>query len=315
VTDPFAYVPFALAARGGSVDGTSAAQLTMAGVTLLRASAPLVRALHGKRSAILMPASAGFLTALAASDGRAAVLLDPALAARAVAQQLADANVGAVFTVQALAGLLPAGTVHVLLDEAPARAVVVAGETRREVALTGHEALRLDGDADEPGAMEPCVIFSAPPSLDGAMRETATHRELLAGARTRVADLALHTGDHVLVRTSFTARFGFTTGALAPLMAGARVTTAAHLDAGAMLDVIEREHVTHLVAEPAMFSAMLPALAQRARALRAPALRLAISGGAPLPPATHAEWRERTGVELRRGVNAHRRDEHRRAGG
>ena len=59
------------AAGGGTIDGHEAAALVAAGFTLLQRSAPLVRALAGKRSAILLPTSPQFLVALAASTGAA----------------------------------------------------------------------------------------------------------------------------------------------------------------------------------------------------------------------------------------------------
>jgi acyl-CoA synthetase (AMP-forming)/AMP-acid ligase II len=63
----------AIAAGGGTVDGFEAQQLVAAGLTLLQRSAPLVRALSGKRAAILLPTSPQFFIALAACEGRGAV--------------------------------------------------------------------------------------------------------------------------------------------------------------------------------------------------------------------------------------------------
>ena len=82
MSDPLALLPLALAAGGGRIgavggDAFEAGQLVAAGLTLLQRSAPLVRALSGKRSAILLPTSPHYLTALAASEGRGAVLVNP----------------------------------------------------------------------------------------------------------------------------------------------------------------------------------------------------------------------------------------------
>ena len=63
MTDPLSLLTLACAAAGGRVDDYEAAQLIAAGVTLLQRSAPLVRALSGRRSAILLPTSHAFLTA------------------------------------------------------------------------------------------------------------------------------------------------------------------------------------------------------------------------------------------------------------
>ena len=116
MSNPLALLPLALAAGGGRIGtaGTApshfleAQQLVAAGLTLLQRSAPLVRALSGRRSAILLPTSSAFLTALAASDGRGAVLVNPLAAPAEIAFQIRDANVGAVFTTSAFAARLPA---------------------------------------------------------------------------------------------------------------------------------------------------------------------------------------------------------------
>ena len=77
MSNPFSLLPLNLAAHGGSVDDVPVQQLVAAGLTLLQRSAPLVRALHGRRAAILLPTSPAFLVALGASEGRGAVLVNP----------------------------------------------------------------------------------------------------------------------------------------------------------------------------------------------------------------------------------------------
>ena len=118
MTAPTALLPIAASAHGGTIDGFPAAQLVAAGFTLLQRSAPLVRALRRKRSAILLPTSPQFLIALAASDGRGAVLINPLASTAEIAYQCTDSDVGAVFTVSALAPRIPAGLTVVLLDDA-----------------------------------------------------------------------------------------------------------------------------------------------------------------------------------------------------
>ena len=54
MSNPLGLLPIAIAASGGRVDGFEAQQLVAAGLTLLQRSAPLVRALSGRRSAILL---------------------------------------------------------------------------------------------------------------------------------------------------------------------------------------------------------------------------------------------------------------------
>src|SRR5512140_3475409 len=158
LSNPLSLLPIALAAGNGRVDGVLAPSLVAAGFTLLQRSAPLVRALSGRRSAILLPPSGAFLTALAASDGRAAVLLSTDISRDEAARQLDDAGVGAVFTTRALRDRLPADArVVVFLDEAPRRAVVVVGGAETDIDLGSHFGLSLEGEEAE-GRDEECVI-------------------------------------------------------------------------------------------------------------------------------------------------------------
>ena len=107
MSDPLALVPLAAAAHGGTIDDVPAHQLVAAGLTLLQRCAPLVRSLAGKRSGILLPTTPAYLTALAASDGRGAVLINPLAAPPEIEHQLHDAGVGAVFTIASVASIMP----------------------------------------------------------------------------------------------------------------------------------------------------------------------------------------------------------------
>lgn len=290
------------AAGGGTIDGLEAARLVAAGFTLLQRSPVLVRALAGRRAAVLLPTSPQFLIGLAASEGRGAVLVNPLAAVDEVAYQLRDAGVGAVFTVASLAPRLPAGTVHVLLDDAPRHATVVAadGGTTR-VDLGSHFGLDLEGDADAPGRDEECAIVYTSAMAGRPLGAILTHRNLLANARS-TAEAAQHTaGDHVLAALPFAHLFGLTVTAIAPLLGGARVTTMARFNPHAAVDLIEREGITAVVGVPAMFHAMLGALERRGTPMRSEALRLCLCGGAPLAAEVQERWADATGIDLRQG--------------
>jgi long-chain acyl-CoA synthetase len=290
------------AAGGGSIDGIKTASLVAAGFTLLQRSPALVRALAGRRAAILAPTSPQFLVALAASDGRGAVLVNPLAAGAEIAYQLQDANVGAVFTVSALAPRLPAGTVHVLLDEAPVAARVVAADaSATRVDLGSHFGLELQGDADEPGRDEECAIVYTSAMAGRPLGAILTHRNLLANARAAMQAGQFGTGDHLLALLPFSHLFGLTTAGLAPLIAGVRVTTMARFNAIAAADRIVGDGVSILVGVPAIFSALLAAIERREVPFTAPALRMCICGGAPLAEELQARWTAATGVELRQG--------------
>jgi long-chain acyl-CoA synthetase len=295
-------LPLRAAAGGGTVDGLEAARLVAAGFTLLQRSAPLVRALAGKRAAILLPTGPQFLTALAASDGRGAVLLNPLGASAEVAHQLADAEVGAVFTVGALQAKLPAEMPRVLLDHAPRSATFAAGGgDAQEIDLGTHFGLDLAGDADAAGRDEECAIVYTSAMLGAPLGAVLTHRNLMANARQTIEAAGNTADDHVLAVLPFSHLFGLTVSLMAPLFAGARVTTMARFNPIAAVDLLEREGITEIVGVPAVFAGMLSALERRGGTLQSERLRLCICGGAPLDIALQERWAAATGVELRQG--------------
>jgi long-chain acyl-CoA synthetase len=300
VSNPLALLPLALAARGGRVDDFEAQQLVAAGLTLLQRSAPLVRALSGRRSAMLLPTSPAFVTALAASEGRGAVLINPLAAPAEIAFQCTDAGVGAIFTTSDFLARLPGGLPAVLLDDAPRRALVVANGVTRTVDLGSHHGLSLEGEHDAPGRDEEAAIVYTSAMRGTPLGAVLTHANLLANARATVDALANRADDHVLALLPFAHLFGLTVTASAPLIAGARLTTMARFDPVRAVELLA-SGVTEVVGVPAMFQALLDAIGRLGLDLRESALRLAVSGGAELSLALQDRWAEATGVELRQG--------------
>lgn len=295
-------LPLRAAAGGGTIDGLEAARLVAAGFTLLQRSAPLVRALAGKRAAILLPTCPQFLTALAASDGRGAVLINPLAAPAEIDHQLRDAQVGAVFTTAALQGRLPAEFPRVLLDDAPASATFTyPGGDDQRVDLGSHFGLDLEGDADAPGRDEECAIVYTSAMEGTPLGAVLSHRNLLANARQTVEAAANTADDHLLAVLPYSHLFGLTTSLMAPMLAGARVTTMPRFNALTAVDLLEREGITEIVGVPAIFAGLLAAIERRGGAFRAPRLRLCICGGAPLSVALQERWLAATGVDLRQG--------------
>jgi acyl-CoA synthetase (AMP-forming)/AMP-acid ligase II len=210
--------------------------------------------------------------------------------------------VGAVFTVSALANRLPAGTVHVLLDDAPATATVVTADgSTSSVDLGSHFGLSLEGDADSPGRDEECAIVYTSAMEGTALGAVLTHRNLMANARQTIEAAQNTVDDHVLALLPFAHLFGLTVSAMAPLFVGARVTTMPRFNPLVAVELIESQGVTEIVGVPAVFAGLLAAIERRGGALRAPALRLCICGGAPLSVALQERWAAATGVELRQG--------------
>ena len=306
MSEPLALLPLALAAGGGRLcaagDGSDyeAQQLVAAGLTLLQRSAPLVRALSGKRSAILLPTSPAFLTALAASEGRGAVLVNPLAAPAEIAFQCRDADVGALFTTSAFASRAPKDLVVVLLDDAPRTARVLADGSSRDVDLGSHFGLSLEGERDVPGRNEEAAIVYTSAMLGTPLGAILTHANLLANARSTVEAARNVADDHVLALLPFAHLFGLTVTASSPLLAGGRVTTMERFDPVKAAELLARD-VTEVVGVPAVFTALLAAIERRGASFRDSALRLCICGGAPLARALQDRWADVTGVELRQG--------------
>jgi len=300
VSDPLALLPLALAARGGRVGAYEAQQLVAAGFTLLRRCAPLVRTLEGRRAAILLGPGHAYLVALAASDGRGAVLINPLAAPPEIAYQLADANVGAVFTDSALAAKLPDGVPRVLLDDAPARALWIADATRA-IDLGTHTGFPLEGDPDAPGRDEEAAIVYTSAMAGVPLGAILTHRNLLANARSTLQAMGVDTGAVSIALLPLAHLFGLTVTHNAALLAGGRVVPLARFKPPRALDLLEQEPITFLVAVPAVFAGLLLAAERSSGRIHAPSLAVCICGGAPLAPELQDRWLDATGVELRQG--------------
>lgn len=298
--DPFSLLPLALAARGGRIDEFETQQLVAAGLTLLQRSAPLVRALSGKRAGILLPTSPAFLTALAASEGRGAVLMNTLSAAPELAHQISDANVGAVFTTTALAPQLPANMPLVLLDDAPRAARVVVTGASKDVDLGSHFGMNVEGDSDAPGRNDEAAIVYTSAMAGTPLGAILSHRNLLANARSTIEACALTSDDVVLATLPFAHLFGLTVTASAPLLAAGRVITMERFAPARAADRLAAGEVTMVVGVPAVFHALLAAIERRGDA-NVGALRICICGGAPLDDGLQRRWLDVTGVDLRQG--------------
>jgi long-chain acyl-CoA synthetase len=301
VSEPLALVPLAAAARGGSVDDVPVSQLVAAGLTLLQRCAPLVRALSGRRSAILLPTSPAYLTALAASEGRAAVLINPLASAPEVEYQLRDANAGAALTISHLAPKLPRDFPRVLLDDAPRAARYEAVGVSRAIDLGAHIGLELQGDPDAPGRDEEAAIVYTSAMEGIPLGAILTHRNLLTNASAAREAAMLSGSEHSLALLPFAHLFGLTVTLLAPLLVGGRVTTLSRFNPARALELIESAGITLLLAVPSVFAALLAIIERRGERLTSSALRVCICGGAPLERELQDRWAEATGVELRQG--------------
>jgi long-chain acyl-CoA synthetase len=111
--------------------------------------------------------------------------------------------------------------------------------------------------------------------------------------------MALVEADVVLAALPLAHSFGLNGALLAPLIAGASVTSIDRFTPEDALDAVERHGVTVLPAVATMFRRMLDS--RRLGAARLDRVRLAVSGAAPCPWDLADEWRRRTGVRILRG--------------
>ncbi|MEP7381646.1 MAG: AMP-binding protein [Gemmatimonadota bacterium] len=301
MSDPLSFLPLALAGANGAIDGFDCRQLVASGVALLQRAAPLVRALHGRRAAILLPASPQFLIALSASAGRSALLLDPELDSASIGAALRSANVGAVFTVGRLGSRLPVDVPQVLLDESPSRAEWRGRGDSRVIDLSLHAGLQLEGDPEVEGADEDVVSLPGSAFAPAFPSRDLRHRDLMSCARATARSGRLGPRDHALTLTSACNEFGLVVGILAPLLGGGRVSTGRREEIGALVDRVEGEGVSTIVAEPSTYAAIADALDRRARPLDAPVLQHCIAGGCTVDPALAARWLTVSPVPLVQG--------------
>lgn len=306
MSDPLALLPLAIAAGGGRVgafgadDDFEAQQLVAAGLTLLQRSAPLVRALSGKRSALLLPTSPAFLTALAASDGRGAVLINPLAAPAEIAFQCEDANVGAIFTIASFVPRLPPQLPVVLLDDSPRTARVLVDGRTHDVDLGAHHGLSIEGERDVEGRDEEAVIVYTSAMRGTPLGAVLTHRNLLVNARATIEAMEIVSADHVLAILPYAHLFGLTVTLSAPLLTGARVTTMDRFNPAKAAESLANG-VTVITGVPAVYHAMLTIIERRGLRLHDTAMRLCVCGGAVLPNQLQQRWLDATGIELREG--------------
>lgn len=302
MSDPLSLLSFAVAAGGGTLDGVEAQQWVAAGHTLLTRSAPLVRTLGSGRSAILLPPGGPFLTAIAASDGRGAVLINPLASRPEIVRQLSDAGVTVVFTNVTLGASLPDGFARVLLDEAPLRARMLIGDRDQSVDLGSHFGLDIAGSVDAVGSDEEAVIVYTSAMAGTPLGAILSHHNILANARASAEALGDEARDHCLAALPFAHLFGLVVCTCTPLLLGGRVTTMDRFHPARALDIIEQQGVTRFMGVPSMYSALLTAMAKRGtNQFHAHKLRLCFVGGAPVSEQLQDEWFAATGVELRQG--------------
>jgi long-chain acyl-CoA synthetase len=216
--------------------------------------------------------------------GRAAVPLNPLLAAREVREIADDAGLTAIVCPERLARLVPAGCDAVTAESMPA-----AGDAG-------------DGDAPfDPAGPEDDAVIVYTAATHGRLRGARlSHRALLANAQATIEAMEMTAADRVLAPLPFIHLFGLTVTLSAPLLAGAAVVPLPRFRPDRLLAMLAEERGPTVIAGvPGIFAALAAVASEQGHPEHR--LRIAISGGAPLPLGVAREWEAVFGLPLRQG--------------
>src|SRR5215218_7284456 len=266
-----------------------------------------------------------------AASGAATTYAELAQRVRAVAAGLASEGIGkgdavallapngpewpvAYHAVIALGGIVtslnPLLTPHEIADQlrtAGAKAVIVAEPLRPSVADAGLPVLALeslpaaDGDAGDPG-IDPAADLAVLPFSSGTTGVSKgvmlTHRNLVANMEQIRAIHRIGPDDVLIGVLPFFHIYGQSVVVNLGLSQGATIVTMPRFDMGGFLDILERHRVTRAHIAPPVVLGLAKVPGVEGRDL---ALRVVISGAAPLDADTANRASERLGAPVRQG--------------
>jgi acyl-CoA synthetase (AMP-forming)/AMP-acid ligase II len=250
--------------------------------------------------------TASGLAAEGIGPGDAVGLLGPNAPAWAVAFH-AVVSLGALVT--SLNPLLTPGEVATQLAAAGARAVIVADALRGALAEAGlARAFALEslptgrGDDAGPADIDPARDLAVLPFSSGTTGLSKgvmlTHRNLVANMEQIRAIHRIDEHDVLVGMLPFFHIYGQTVVVNLGLSQGATIVTMPRFEMGAFLDLLERHRVTRAHVAPPVVLGLAKAPGVEGRDL---ALRVVISGAAPLDADTAVRASERLGAPVRQG--------------
>jgi long-chain acyl-CoA synthetase len=210
--------------------------------------------------------------------------------------------------------LLRTAEIDYTLDDAEARVLIAWHEAESPGAREGEDAVdvigieepfggaALDhaplGDLDAVADVDPeetAVILYTSGTTGRPKGAELTHRNLGLNTRAVVSHLAIDADDVLLGTLPLYHSFGQTCTLNAALAVGARLALLTRFDARRAVELLERERVTILMGVPTMLAGIAAAAGGRGPF---PGLRIAASGGAPLPREQAESFERVTGVPV-----------------
>jgi long-chain acyl-CoA synthetase len=243
-----------------------------------------------ERIGVMLPASGAFPAALFGSlwAGRVVVPLNLLLSADELAGVVADAGLDVFFTVrplESLASKLPARAIF--LEDLPLKTRLILAMFRRWPGLP------------RPSPHDTAVILYTSGTTARPKGVELSFSNLFSNATDSVAALHLDASHRFLNILPPFHVFGLTAGVLIPLFLGLTTVAMPRFNPLAMIRAIESQGITATMAIPSMYAALLKSKSARREQFKS--LRIAVSGGEPLPDAVRTAFQERFGVTLLEG--------------
>jgi long-chain acyl-CoA synthetase len=173
----------------------------------------------------------------------------------------------------------------------------IADSGARHVDVSALDGAALHGVAD-PAPDEAAVVLYTSGTSGRPKRVELTQAGLRLNAEATADALGLREDDVIFGAAPLAHVFGMTGCMNAAFAVGACVALVGRFEARRALDTIERDGVTVFMGVPAMCVSLLAAAEQTGRA---PQLRLAHVGGAPLPRETARAFEQRFGAQMLEG--------------
>jgi fatty-acyl-CoA synthase len=244
------------------------------------ADALLTRYAPGERIAIWAPNAPEWvlLEFAAGIAGLILVTVNPAYQAKELAYVLQQSRSAGLFLVRECRGNPMLEIARAVCAELPAvREIVDIEDTAAFLARGEQSHARPEVVADDPVQIQYTSGTTGFPK--GAV---LCHRNLTNNARFSLQRMQVVAGDTYLNVMPLFHTAGCSIGVLGSVQCRGRLVLARLFEPGNVLDLIEREGVTHCIAVPTMLIAMLEANTRKARDTHS--LRAVMSGGAQVPP-------------------------------